>query len=87
MYDPTDVHSGTITAIVTMDTTGGVAPAGRTLSGNNQYFQVFEGVVGEDITYTGTVIFENYVTTTGTIDYQLRIDREKPTCDIEYNIT
>ena len=39
----------------------------------------------QDITYTGTDTFENYVGTTGSASYTVRIDRETPTCSVSYN--
>jgi len=52
-YLPSQVHSGTIRVVATLQTTtGGVAPSSRTASGTNQYYQDFPGIAGADITFT-----------------------------------
>ena len=33
------------------------------------------------------MIFENYVHTTGSASYSVRIDREAPTCNVMYSMT
>ena len=63
-YVPSNLHSGSITVIATLNSTGGAAPTNWTASGTHQYYQVFNGVADEDNTYTGTVVFENHVGTT-----------------------
>ena len=52
IYDPAASHSGTVTVIATLNSTGGASPAGRTSSGTHQYFTTFLGVVNQDNTYT-----------------------------------
>jgi len=86
-YEPQNPHSGNITVIASLTSTGGIAPVGRTASGTHQYFTVFSGVAGQDVTLTGDVTFTNYVGTTSTSGYSLRIDRKIPVCEVEYSTT
>jgi hypothetical protein len=86
-YEPQNPHSGNITVIASLTSTGGTAPSGRTTSGTHQYFMVFSGVANEDVTLTGDVTFTNYVGTTSTSGYSLRIDRKAPVCDVNYSTT
>ncbi|GHW02931.1 hypothetical protein AGMMS50249_7170 [candidate division SR1 bacterium] len=84
---PAPAHSGAITVMITTNKTGGTAPAGWTQEDATTYSQVFNVDDGTAQTLTGTVQIENYVGTTNTIDYSLMIDKEVPTCDINYSTT